>query len=143
GGSLTFADAAIDFWASSILIENEGALVAGTPNAPIGTNGGTVTFHLYGKDQGAAPFGTAPGQGGQGIICKSPGGTCGVPPAIWNSNADPMNPVKSTLPGGGTDYFYSYDPLPYHDGGRGKGPFRDKGATPAYWRTLVLVAEED
>src|SRR5262245_9758415 len=44
GGSLTFADeaAGIDFWASSILIENDGALLAGTPDAPIGTNGGTV-----------------------------------------------------------------------------------------------------
>src|SRR5262249_61540642 len=84
GGSLTFDDAAIDFWASSILIENQGSIIAGSPQQPIGTNGGIVTFHLYGKDQGAAPFGTAPGQGGQGITCKSPGGFCGVPPALWH-----------------------------------------------------------
>src|SRR5262245_17239494 len=84
GGSLTFADAAIDFWATSILIESQGAIVAGSPEQPIGTAGGRVTFHLYGKDQGAAPFGSAAGQGGQGITCKSPGGFCGVPPSIWS-----------------------------------------------------------
>jgi hypothetical protein len=46
GGSLTFDDAAIDFWATSILIENQGSIIAGSPQQPIGTNGGIVTFHL-------------------------------------------------------------------------------------------------
>jgi hypothetical protein len=142
GGSLTFDDAAIDFWATSILIENQGSIIAGSPEQPIGTNGGTVTFHLYGMDQGAKPFGTAAGQGGQGIICKSPGGLCGVPPSIWNSNADPTNPVKSTLPGGVTDNFYAYDPMPYDDGGTVKGYFGYKVLALSYGGTLQLFGKK-
>jgi hypothetical protein len=142
GGSLTFDDAAIDFWATSILIENQGSIIAGSPTQAIGTNGGIVTFHLYGMDQGAAPFGTAPGQGGQGITCKSPGGTCGVPPSIWNSNADPTNPVKSMLPGGVTDYFYAYEPLPYDDGGMVKGYFGYKVLALSYGGTLQLFGKK-
>jgi len=140
GGSLTFSDAppGIDFWASGILIENDGALAAGTPDAPIGTNSGTVTFHLYGKDQGAAPFGTAPGQGGQGMTCKSPGGTCGVPPSIWQTNPT----AKVSLPGGVTDYFYAYDPLPYDDGGMVKGYFGYKVLALSYGGTLKLFGKK-
>src|SRR5262245_42884625 len=138
GGSLTFDDAAIDFWATSILIENQGSIIAGSPQQPIGTNGGIVTFHLYGKDQGAAPFGTAPGQGGQGITCKSPGGTCGVPPSIWQT--DPT--AKVTLPGGVTDYFYAYDPLPYDDGGMVKGFFGYKVLALSYGGTLELFGKK-
>ncbi len=136
GGSLTFDDAAIDFWAASILIENQGSIIAGSPDAPIGTNGGTVTFHLYGKDQGAAPFGTAPGQGGQGITCKSPGGLCGVPPSIWNSTG------KVSLPGGVTDNFYAYDPMPYDDGGMVKGYFGYKVLALSYGGTLELFGKK-
>ena len=33
GGSLTFDDAAIDFWATSILIENQGSIIAGSPSS--------------------------------------------------------------------------------------------------------------
>src|SRR5579875_2853894 len=36
GGSLTFSDAVIDFWAQSILVENHGSLVAGSVAHPIG-----------------------------------------------------------------------------------------------------------
>ena len=52
GGVLRFADATIDFWAANILVENGGSLIAGSPTAPIGTQGGVVTIHLYGKDLG-------------------------------------------------------------------------------------------
>ena len=40
GGTLTFTDSEIEFWATSILVENDGTLTAGTPEAPIGTAGG-------------------------------------------------------------------------------------------------------
>ncbi len=140
GGSLTFADdpAGIHFWATSILIENDGALRAGTPIVPIGTAGGTLTFHLYGPDQGAAPFGTSPGMGGQGITCKSPGGTCGVPPAAWTTEPT----AKTALPGGVTDFFYAYDPLPYDDGGMVKGFFGYKTLALSYGGTLELYGKK-
>ncbi|MCL4244767.1 MAG: pentapeptide repeat-containing protein, partial [Candidatus Dadabacteria bacterium] len=52
GGSLTFNDAVIHFWAYNILVENNGSLIAGSEAAPIGTAGGKLTIHLYGEDQG-------------------------------------------------------------------------------------------
>ncbi|HET7134359.1 MAG TPA: hypothetical protein VFJ25_00450, partial [Casimicrobiaceae bacterium] len=109
GGTLQFADAPIDFWAASILIENDGALVAGGSGAgePIGTKpGGRLTFHLYGKDQGP--------RSGKGIACVMP--TCGIPngpDSVWTSNGA----KKVALPGGAVDdYFYQYAPLPSDDG---------------------------
>jgi hypothetical protein len=96
---VTFSDAVIDFWAQSILVENNGSLIAGSPAHPIGTAGGLVTIHLYGKDQGAS---------GAGIDCKTDV-RCGVDPSIWT-----MTPSsKVTLPGGVSDYFYAYAPLDY------------------------------
>ena len=118
GGILKFEDAVIDFWAQSILVENEGSLLAGSPEAPIGTAGGVVTIHLYGADQGARPFGTDQEPRGMGIICKT-GAFCGVDPTIWNANYDSntnqLKPkdqhVKSML-SGGEDYFYRYGTMP-------------------------------
>ncbi len=99
GGSLTFSDAVIDFWAQSILVENHGSLIAGSAADPIGTAGGLVTIHLYGKDQGPS---------GAGIACKTDV-RCGVDPSIWT-----MSPSsKVALPGGVSDYFYAYNPLDY------------------------------
>jgi len=69
GGSLTFEDAAIEFWAMSILVENDGSLTAGTPEAPIGTHGGVVALHLYGPDQGP---GTGQGVAGRGSSVSPP-----------------------------------------------------------------------
>lgn len=111
GGTLRFDDAAIDFWAWSIVVENGGSLVAGTPEQPIGTQGGVVTIHLYGADQGAHPYGTSPGGGGRGIRCVSDP-QCGVPPDTWHSGSQ----HDVSLPGGVTDRFYAYHPLPYDDG---------------------------
>lgn len=76
GGSLTFADAEIDFWAKSVLIENNGSLIAGSPQDPIGENGGSLTIHLYGTDQGI---------GGSGVSCKTDE-MCGIPLSIWQTN---------------------------------------------------------
>ena len=112
-GSLTFKDEIINFWAKSILIQNGGSLIAGKPD-PIGTNGGQITFHLYGKDQGA---------GGKGITCKTADGQtdvmCGVDETTWNSNKNPPpNPTSCTpspnLPE--NDCFYQYSTLPVDTG---------------------------
>ncbi|MBI4382196.1 MAG: G8 domain-containing protein [candidate division NC10 bacterium] len=133
GGSLIFTDATIDFWAASILVENGGSLIAGTPSAPIGTNGGVVTIHLYGKDQGA---------GGSGILCKSPEsatvGPCGVPLDVWNSNGG----GQVMLPGGVTDFFYQYKSLPYDDGGNPAGYFGYKVLAVSYGGTLQLFGKK-
>jgi G8 domain len=65
GGSLEFEESSgskLDLWASSILVENGGSLIAGTPASPFGTGGGVLTIHLYGAYQGVS---------GVGITCKS------------------------------------------------------------------------
>src|SRR5262245_41881014 len=61
GGSLNFQDKVIHFWAQSVVVENGGSLIAGSTSTPIGQNGGLVTIHLYGADQGP---------GGTGVACK-------------------------------------------------------------------------
>jgi G8 domain-containing protein len=133
GGTLVFTDppssGATDFWAKSILVENGGALIAGSPTAPIGAQGGVVTIHLYGKDQGAP--------GGQGIACLTDP-RCGVPADTWSSNGG----SKVTLPGGVTDYFYQYDPLPYDDGGSSPGFFGYKVLAVSYGGTLQLFGKK-
>ena len=76
GGSLIFDEvnnSVIDFWARSIIIENEGKLIAGSTNAPFGSKDGQLTIHLWGSDQGVR---------GPGAVCKSPlnnNSPCGIP----------------------------------------------------------------
>ena len=57
-GILRFDDVVTDFYAKSILVENGGSLIAGLDSAsnlkPIGTSGGRLTIHLYGKDRVSA-----------------------------------------------------------------------------------------
>lgn len=131
GGSLKFDDAQIDFWASSIIVENKGSLIAGTTDAPIGTTGkgpnnttnAVVTINLWGAQQFATPT-AAPTNGmmmpeAVGVLCQSPKeGTapCGIPASIWSSNGD----APVTMDNGVTDYFYDYQPLMF-DGGSGTG----------------------
>jgi hypothetical protein len=130
GGILLFresegpARSRTDFWASSIIIENRGAMVAdgGQKSAAYGLNGGTLTIHLYGKneaqwDAALQKFTTQ----NVGAICKSgpnnrfnkPQGPCGVDLDIWNSNGSA--PVKLPIDDDKnvpiTDYFYQYGPL--------------------------------
>jgi hypothetical protein len=113
GGKLVFEEPAtpdkkIHFWASSILIQNGGSLMAGKAGTPFGRDGGVLTIHLYG----------APGD--PGILCRDKDGaeddTCGVRNDIWNENemdpaaVDPGSCVhKFTLPGDVKDCFYRYD----------------------------------
>lgn len=79
GGQLMFADDGdVDFWAESILIENNGSLVAGSASIA-GAHKSRLTFHLYGKSID------------DGIDCKSPqqgAGTppCGIPSDLWDAN---------------------------------------------------------
>ena len=60
GGSLNFDDALTDFYAENIVVENGGALIAGSKMTPIGTANGLVTIHLWGAT------------GDPGVTCKSP-----------------------------------------------------------------------
>jgi hypothetical protein len=123
GGTLAFADAKIDFWAESILIENQSSLIAGSPTQPIGSQGGLLTIHLYGADQGT---------NGSGIECKTDL-HCGVDPSLWNSNGG----QKFALPSGVNDYFYAYMPLDY-DGGDLNAFFGYKVLGVSYGATLQL-----
>lgn len=155
GGTLTFVDPAPDkkihFWARSILVEKDSSLIAGGQDAPIGTKcqaareqgssvycGGMLTFHLYGEDQGAFPFGddANKGNGGKGITCKTDE-RCGVDKTMWDSNGAQK---FSQLPGGG-DYFYAYEPLPYDDGDP-KGYFGYKVLAVSYGGTLQLFGRK-
>jgi|GEM_PF-392799 len=130
GGSLTFDDVVIDFWAYGIIIEKDGSLIAGTETDPIGKLGGKLTIHLYGEDQGTM---------GSGITCKTDD-RCGVPEDIWTF--DPMDKVCLPMSAGDPatcttssdcnagetcDYFYQYKPLP-----------QDKGDLNAYFGYKVL-----
>ena len=156
GGTLQFSDAVIDFWAESILVENEGSLLAGSPSAPIGTADGLLTIHLYGADQLIEPLsdyriGAATKKGNKGILCKSAGGLCGVPSEIWTSNMNvPVgdgnypDSVKSDLPGGVLDYFYAYQPMPFDDGETNGqvGYFGRKVLAVSYGGTLGLYGKK-
>ena len=95
-GVLHFKDGKTDFWANSILVENEGSLTAGSPDNPIGTGdpANVLTFHLYGDTTDT------------GITCKT--GNCGVSQTDWASHPT----AKIKLPGGVSDYFYEYKKLP-------------------------------
>ena len=143
GGTLLFTDSQIDFWAESILVENSGSLIAGSPTSPIGTAGGLITFHLYGQDQGTS--GSA-----QGIPCvtpvKGPIGPCGIPTSIWTSNVasqvDPTSCTQNALPGGVTDCFYQYMPLDYDGGGTTPGYFGYKVLGVSYGGTLQLFGKK-
>lgn len=114
----TPAQRAITLWSSAIIIENGGAMEAGTDTAdparpgkfiPFGSFGGVLTIRLWGADQSNGdPRVTQ----GQGALCKSGTPTqeltrpCGMP-------FDPVaqNDKQVTLPDGTTDWFYAYSGL--------------------------------
>ena len=139
GGELTFSetiDLRTDFWASSIIIENNGVMKAGKLTKPFGSDGGILTILIYGM---AAPSAidssgnkVPVADQGKGVPCQSlvPNGTkvpCGIPTTVWASNG------KSEIAGCGRnltgtnclpnlpvavkDRFYQYGPL-YGDGGK-------------------------
>jgi hypothetical protein len=151
GGSLIFADdpKGIDFFAESIVVENDASLIAGSAVAPIGTTCdntgkcGTITIHLW----GAA---TDPG-----VTCRSDNkAQCGVPDTVWNSNLNPMiNPGScklsgdltppQILPGNVNDCFYAYDILDDPDiSAHNKAYFGHKVLALSYGGTLHLYGKK-
>jgi hypothetical protein len=67
-------------------VENNGSLLVGTPEDPVGTGNAKniITFYLYGADSG------------KGITCLLP--LCGIPDAAWNDGGE--NPVTMPAPDG-------------------------------------------
>ncbi|MGH7779240.1 MAG: G8 domain-containing protein [Candidatus Binataceae bacterium] len=104
-GSLNFDDALINFYAENIVVESNGKLIAGSTTTPIGTAGGLLTIHLWGKPADA------------GVTCKT--ANCGVPSPPWGTNTRSLNPTSCTstpnLPGGVNDCFYDYTTLDPND----------------------------
>ena len=134
GGSLTFADAKINFHAHSILIENKGTLQAGF-DKPIH---GPLSIWLYGSATDSVPS----------VICQS-GSKCGVPEKIWGSNpsmAMRRMPPKDTActPAGsdpvGKDCFYQYDK--FQTGDREGAYFGRKVMALSYGGVLYLRGEK-
>jgi hypothetical protein len=134
GGSLVFADAKINFHAHSILVENQGSLIAGASAAAVGP----ITIWLYGSKDDGIPE----------ITCLS-SSTCGVPQDIWGSN--PSMATKTPQPPGakcnpasnypqpspvGSDCFYQYDVLD-SDGTAGQF-FSRKSLALSYGGTIYL-----
>jgi hypothetical protein len=140
GGQLIFNDAKINFHAHSILVENEGSLIAGATTPVVGP----ITIWLYGsQDDGIPP-----------ITCKS-SATCGVPPDIWASNPGlankpmpppppPVTPPKTCNPASnypepspvGSDCFYQYDVI--DTGGPAGDFFSRKSLALSYGGTIYL-----
>src|SRR5216684_4468929 len=136
GGSLTFDDAGIDFFAESIVIENHGSMTAGTTE-PMGANG-VITIHLWGAASDP------------GVTCKTDV-HCGIPNNIWDSNL--LRPIgrltprsckiSTGLPGGVSDCFYDYDTLDDSDRTNGrKAYFGHKVLALSYGGTLQLFGNK-
>ncbi len=114
GGSLTFTEPSgngteVDFWASNIIVEAGGSLIAGSATAPYGSRRGVLNIYLYGKNQSTGDPAQNPGQG---ALCQSQLtgsiGPCGIPLSLWNDNGT----TPQSMPGVGSisDYFYQYGP---------------------------------
>ncbi len=144
GGSLTFTDSKIDFYASSILVEDGGSLLAGTRAKPIGTAGGVVTIHIYGAEDAS--------HHNKGITCKT-GTMCNVPDKLWGSNSMAnMFPDTCTLASAAVapaklpswfvdDCFYGYAPIDYDDGDKA-GYFGTKVLALSYGGTIQLFGQK-
>ena len=133
-GSLTFIEpikqnSLVEFWASSIIVESGGSLVAGSEKAPYGSRGGELAIYIYGANQSVDANNnpvdptTKPGQG---VLCKTAetkkekqngkdvdvvvSGPCGIPLDRWTNNGEKDDYV---MPGKGgiKDAFYQYGPL--------------------------------
>lgn len=129
-GLATDTDKVTNFWARSIIIENQGAMKAGVDaDKPYGTNLHTLNIILYGKDQGV---------GGKGDTCLTTGADladCGVPKTtVWDTNGG--TPVQ--MPGANsTDFFYQYGTM-HGDGGEKTAHYGYKVLAVGYGGTLQL-----
>jgi hypothetical protein len=134
GGTLTFKDERIDFWASSIIVERGGSLIAGSPAAPIGTTGRgeeetgrhVLTITLWGPGSSLAR--DVPGVG-----CIST--NCGVPSDTWTGGASAPKPLPGVA---NPDYFYAYDRLPFDS----SGYFGNKVLGVAFGGRLLLYGKK-
>ena len=127
----------IHFWASSILVEYGGSLIAGSPTpvgGEFGTNLGVLTIHLYGPE-------SMDPKSGVGIICQSnfdattnpkPNPPCGIPGAVWTNNGAPVGLPGGSLGSQYTDNFYQYQPLPFDDG-------KDQYGNQGYFGDLLVA----
>ena len=152
GGKLIFSDEGehIHFWATAILVEKDGSLLAGSerPHRDQQAGTGELTIHLYGAPQNTK---------GKGVRCQT-GDMCGVPADIWNSNVDDhghpgdpavarkvSNPAFATSAndyrGPKDDYFYAYHPL-FHDEGDLKAYFGYKVLGVSHGGTLELYGKK-
>ena len=168
GGTLCFLDRedskSVDFWATSILVENNGRIISSgaTENCPqtgagvFGKTGDRLKIHLYGPDQGS---GTSKSKQGNGIACATKldaatnVGPCGVPQTLWDSNmamkpptgpctrANTVSKYMQNLPGNVDDCFYRYMPLIY-DGGDPNAYFGYKVLGVSFGGTLQLWGSE-
>jgi hypothetical protein len=124
GGTLSFIDkypkTPTEFWARSIIIENDGAMIAtGDQGRSFGWGGSVLYIYLYGEnkahwDRASQKFTSQ----NKGALCQSPSpnkagvetAPCGIPKVtIWDPNGGTVNPLS--LPGGVSDWFYQYGPL--------------------------------
>jgi hypothetical protein len=128
GGKLIFLDAKTDFWARSILVEKGGSLIAGSPDHPFGMKDlkNILTIHLFGDEKD------------RGIACKTDPTSCGVPETAWLHGDD----GKVGLPGGVSDYFYAYKPLPTDDDLDPNRYFGRKVLAVSYDGTLLLFGRK-
>jgi len=172
GGELAFTEPAtgsedIAFWASSIIVENGGALTAGAgtkaygdPAARTDAHSGTLSIYIYGSDsfEFSRPANKITQQN-VGASCESPedqspdAAPCGIPTSVWKNNGASLLPGcgsarvradSSCLPGlpaTVSDFFYQYAPL-YGDGAKGSdgkvGFFGAKTFAVSFGGTLVL-----
>lgn len=152
GGSLIFdndtgPDYKVELWASAIIIENGGKMLAGSPSASgaWGSNGGTLTIHLYGKGPDTRGGHVRP------ALCRSKEdaeiGPCGVPNKYWKVSADTDgNKLDKLYPTSckgdeelpDKDCFYQYNPLPGDNLGTKPGYFGNKVLALSYGGTLDL-----
>ena len=119
GGSLIFKEPTgtgtlVNFWASNIIVEAGGSLIAGSEKSPYGSRRGVLDIYIYGPNQSTGNPATSQGQG---ALCygqiTSTTGPCGIPLSLWTDNGTSLQ----TMPGAGSisDYFYQYGPN-YGDG---------------------------
>jgi hypothetical protein len=154
GGNLVFNEATAPapnsqthFWASSIIIENGGSLIAFSKNSqysegtPFGSRGGVLTIHLYGTNDG------------RGALCKStlgsptqqgqPPAPCGILQQYWENNGT----SQVDLPGIANpstqyhvhDYFYRYGPL-HGDEGYTQNPKTGKSEQGYFGNKVLAVS---
>lgn len=144
GGVITFEDGAgtTNFNARSILIEQGGQMVAGTPETPFGSSGGHLIIGLWGS---AADTYSA-------ISCMSPGGCYPTSPktrvGLLCSNQGSFNPTDpcQTQPGtvGTTNnmYFEGYNSLDPNPTLTNSGMFGRKVMAVGYGGTLSFFGKK-